>query len=86
MKSLEINKKQILTKEEKEAFFQNLESDEEFFKEAFEAMLTLIVSDPKLTSQVADLIEKDYRNLHLAIAKEQEQGQKNDFPGCCQTH
>ena len=86
MKSLEIDKKRTFSKEEKENFFQQLENNKEFFKEAFEAMLTIVVSDPKLTEQVAGLIEKDYRNLHIAIVKEQKQAQKNDLPGCCQTH
>lgn len=47
-------------------------------------MLTLIISDPKLTFDVADLIESDYRNLYLVImkkvlGKENEKGIK----GCC---
>ena len=86
MKSLEIDKKGTFSKEEKENFFQQLENNKEFFKEAFEAMLTIVVSDPKLTEQVAGLIEKDYQNFQIAIVKEQKQPKKNDLPGCCQTH
>ena len=71
MKSSEINKIENLTDEEKEKFFQQLENNNAFFKEAFEAMLTLVVSDPLLTFQVADLIESEYRNLFLIIAKKQ---------------
>lgn len=85
MNSLEINKNQSLTNEEKEKFFQQLESNGDFFKEALEVMMTLVVSDPVLTYQVADLIESDYRNLYLAILKNQEQVQKNDLPSCCQS-
>lgn len=85
MNSLEINKKQSLTKEEKEKFFQQLESNPEFFKESLEVLLTLVVSDPKLIDQVADLIESDYRNLYLALLKNQEQVEKNDLPSCCQS-
>lgn len=85
MNSLEINKKQTLTQEEKEKLFQQLESNPEFFKETLEVLLTLVVSDPKLTYQVADLIESDYRNLYLAMLKNQEQVQKNDVPSCCQS-
>ena len=83
MKSLEINKKQSLTQEEKEKLFRQLESNPAFFKEVLEVLLTLVVSDPMLTYQVADLIESDYRNLFLAILKNQEQVQKNDVPSCC---
>lgn len=85
MNSLEINKKQSLNKEEKEKFFQHLESNSGFFKETLEILLTLVVSDPKLTYQVADLIESDYRNLYLAMLKNQEQVVKNDLPSCCQS-
>ena len=85
MKSFELDKKEILTKEEKESFFQHLENDNLFFKETFEAMLTLVISDPVLTYQVADLIKSDYRNLYLNIVKKQESVQKEDIPGCCQT-
>lgn len=84
MNSLEINKNQTLTKTEKEIFFQQLENNKEFFKEAVETMLTLVVSDPDLTYQVADLIESDYQNLYLAMNKNQEQVEKNDLPSCCQ--
>ena len=84
MKPLEINQNQNLSKEEKEIFFQQLENNSAFFKEAFETMLTLVVSDPILTYQVADLIESDYRNLYQAIIKKQGQVQKNDLPSCCQ--
>lgn len=85
MKSFDIDKTTILTKEEKEKFFQQLENDNVFFKEAFEAMLNIVISDPVLTYQVADLIEFDYRNLYLAIQKKSVQIQENDLPGCCQT-
>jgi hypothetical protein len=84
MKSFEVDKKQILNKEEKEKFFLQLENDKVFFKEAFEAMLTLVISDPVLTNQVADLIESDYHNLYLEIAKKQESVESEDLPGCCQ--
>ena len=85
MNSLEINKKQSLTKEEKEKFFKQLESNPEFFKESLEVLLTLVVSDPKLIDHVTDLIESDYRNLYLALLKNQEQVEKNDLPSCCQS-
>ena len=85
MKSVELDKKKTLTKEEKEKLFQQLENDSLFFNEVVEAMLTLVISDSVLTKQVADLIESDYRNLYLEIVKKQENIQKNDLPGCCQT-
>ena len=85
MNSLEINKKQSLTKEEKEKFFKQLESNPEFFKESLEVLLTLVVSDPKLIDHVTDLIESDYRNLYLALLKNQGQVEKNDLPSCCQS-
>ena len=85
MNTLEKNIKQSLTKEEKEKFFQQLETNKEFYKEAFEVMMTLVVSDPVLTYQVADLVESDYRNLYLAMLKNQEMVQKNDLPSCCQS-
>ena len=84
MESLKINRKKTLTKEEKEKLFQLLENNNEFFKETLEVMLTLVISDPKLTYEVADLIESDYRELYLAMLKNQEQEDKNDLPSCCQ--
>jgi hypothetical protein len=84
MASLKISEKETFTKEEKEKLFQLLENNNEFFKETLEVMLTLVISDPKLTYEVADLIESDYRKLYLAMLENQEQGDKNDLPSCCQ--
>lgn len=79
-----IQTKPFQTKEEKERLFQALEDDPQLFKETFEVMLTLVVSDPVLTFDVADLIEADYRNLYLAIMKKVaiEQSSVNSM-GCC---
>jgi hypothetical protein len=85
MKSLKVSKNEALTNEGKEKLFQLLENNNEFFKETLEVMLTLVISDPKLTYQVADLIESDYRKLYLAMLKNQEQDDKNGLPSCCQT-
>ena len=85
MKSSKISEKETLTKEEKEKLFQHLENNNEFFKETLEVMLTLVISDPKLTHGVADLIESDYHKLYLAMQKNEEQDENNDLPSCCQT-
>ena len=85
MNPLVINKKEPLKKEEKEKFFQQLESNPELLKESLEVILTLIVSDPKLTYQVADLIGSDYRNLYLAMSKNKEQVEKQAHSSCCQS-
>lgn len=85
MNPIKLNKRNELTAEEKEKFFQQLESNEVFFKETFEAILTLIISDSKLIVQVSNLIETNYRNLYLAILKTQEKIHTNDSPSCCQT-
>ena len=85
MKSVEINKKQTLTNEEKEIFFQQMENNRGLFNEAIENVLTLVVSDPVLTSQVAGLIESDYHQLYLALIKSQEQVEKKESPSCCHT-
>ena len=85
MNPLIINKKKPIKKEEKEKFFQQLESNPEFFKESLEVILTLIVSDPKLTYQVADLIKSDYRNLYLTILKNKEQVENEIHSSCCQS-
>lgn len=79
-----IQTKPFQTKEEKERLFQALEDDPQLFKETFEVMLTLVVSDPVLTFDVADLIEADYRNLYLAIVKKIAIEKSNDKSlGCC---
>jgi len=84
MKSFELDKKTTLTKGEKEKFFQQLESDNVFFKETFEVMLSIVISDPVLTYQVADLIESDYRNLYSVYMKKftAEKASSKDS-GCC---
>lgn len=61
--------KNALTLAEKEKFFQALENDQHLFKETLEVVLNLVISDPKLTFDVADLIESDFRNLYLVIMK-----------------
>ena len=47
-------------------------------------MLNLAVSDPKLTFQVADMIESDFRNIYLVIMKKvvTEIGSATAM-GCC---
>jgi len=85
MKVENINKTRLQALESKEDFLALLENDSMFFSEAFETMLTLIISDPKLTNQVAELIKSDYRDLFQAIQSEAVKSEKNDLPGCCQT-
>lgn len=76
--------KPFQSKEEKERLFQALEDDPQLFKETFEVLLTLVVSDPVLTFDVADLIEADYRNLYLVFMKKVATEKSNDRTlGCC---
>lgn len=84
MKTAATNAQSAEEKRNKEAFFQSLENDRELFRETFEVALTLVISDPDLTSEVADLIAADYRSLYLAILKNQPQqaGDTNQM-GCC---
>lgn len=85
MKTTAINKNAFQTPTEKEQLFQALEKDEQLFKETLEVMLTLVISDPKLTFDVADLIESDYRNLYIVIMqKVSKETGKEDTMGCCQ--
>jgi|GEM_PF-6454769 len=84
MHTSEIDKKPFQTKEEKERLFQALEDDKQLFKETLEVMLTLVISDPKLTFDVADFIESDFRNLYLVIMKKVAVERSNDKSmGCC---
>lgn len=84
MQTSEIDNKPFQTKEEKERLFQALEDDEQLFKETLEVVLTLVVSDPKLTFDVADFIESDFRNLYLVIMKKVAVERSNDSTmGCC---
>ncbi len=77
-------KEQALTPAEKERFFQALENDQHFFKETLEVVLNLVISDPKLTFDVADFIESDFRNLYLVIMKKVAMDRSNDSTlGCC---
>lgn len=77
-------KMSLLSEEEKDIFFQALEDDQELFLETLEVLLTIVVSDPLLTFDVADLIEYDYRNLFLVLMKKvkAEIGKSNTL-GCC---
>lgn len=72
------------TPEDKERLFQALEDDPQLFKETLEVLLNLAVSDPKLTFQVADMIESDFRNIYLVIMKKvvAEIGSATAM-GCC---
>ncbi|WP_020534845.1 hypothetical protein [Lewinella cohaerens] len=84
METSEIKNRPFQAKEDKERLFQALEDDEQLFKEALEVMLTLVVSDPKLTVDVADLIESDFRNIYLAIMKKIARENSNDKSmSCC---
>lgn len=84
MQTSEIDNKPFQTKEEKGRLFQALEDDQQLFKETLEVMLTLVVSDPKLTFDVADFIESDFRNLYLVIMKKVAMERSNDSTmGCC---
>ena len=84
MKTAETDNKPFQTKEEKDKLFQALEDDKQLFKETLEVMLTLVISDPKLTFDVADLIESDFQNLYLLIMKKvtTERG-SNSTMSCC---
>ncbi|MEZ4963324.1 MAG: hypothetical protein R2830_26110 [Saprospiraceae bacterium] len=76
--------KKTLTPVEKEKFFEALENDQHLFKETLEVVLTLVISDPKLTFDVADFIESDFRNLYLVIMKKVAVERSNDSTmGCC---
>lgn len=72
------------TPAEKDRFFQAMERDEQLFRETLEVALTIAVSDPKLTLEVANLIESDYRNVYLNIWKQvvSEMGSSTTM-GCC---
>lgn len=84
MQISEIDNKPFQTKEEKDKLFQALEDDEKLFKETLEVMLTLVVSDPKLTFDVADLIESDFQNLYLVIMKKvTTERSSNSSMSCC---
>ncbi len=84
MKTSETDNKPFQAKEEKDKFFQALEDDKQLFKETLEVMLTLVISDPKLTFDVADLIESDFQNLYLVIMKKVTTERSNDNTlGCC---
>ncbi len=84
METPNINKNAFQTSKEREKLFQALENDKILFKETLEVMLTLVVSDPKLTFDVADSIESEYRNLYLAIMKKVAAERTNDSTlGCC---
>jgi len=76
--------KKSLTPAEKERFFLALEKDEKLFGETLEVVLNLTISDPKLTFDVADLIETDFRNLYLVIMKKavREMGSSTTM-ACC---
>ena len=84
MQTSEIANQPFQTKEEKEQLFQALENDEQLFKETLEVMLTMVVSDPKLTLDVVDLIESDYRNLYSVImGKITTEASNTSALGCC---
>jgi len=76
METSEIKNRLFQAKEDKERLFQALEDDEQLLKEALEVMLTLVVSDPQLTFDVAELIESDFRNIYLVTMKKNSQGKK----------
>ena len=76
--------KKTLSPAEKEKFFDAMENDQHLVKETLEVVLNHIVSDPKLTFNVADFIESDFRNLYLAIMKKVAVERNNDSTlGCC---
>lgn len=76
--------KKTLAPAEKERFFQALENDQHLFKETLEVVLTLVISDPKLTFDVADFIESNFRDLYLVIMKKVAMERSNDSTlGCC---
>ncbi len=74
----------LLSLPDKEAFFNALENDNQLFLETLEVILTLVISDPKLTFDVADLIASDYRNLYLTILKKRSAREAHDNKmDCC---
>ena len=84
MKTLNVENKLFQAPAEKERLFEALEKDSQLLKETLEVILTLVISDPKLTSRVAELIESDFKELYLAIFKDMlmESSSSNKM-GCC---
>ena len=84
MKTLNVGSKLFQAPAEKERLFEALEKDSQLLKETLEVILTLVISDPKLTSRVAELIEFDFKELYLAIFKDMlmESSSSNKM-GCC---
>jgi len=70
-----------------EPFYQALEDDPKLLEEAFEIVLEMVSTDPKVAKNIAHLIKEDYRGLFkevVALSKP-EQGQGNT-PSCCGGH
>ena len=85
MKTLNAKDKLFQAPADKERLFEALEKDEQLLKETLEVILTVAISDPKLTSEVAQLIETDYKELYLAIFRDMlmEASSSSGSMGCC---
>ena len=78
-----MNTNKDLTKNQKDKFFHQMENSEDFFNEVFQALLTFVISDPRLVLQVARAIKMDYQDLYVAILENQRPIEKRDIPVCC---
>ena len=70
-----------------EPFYQALEDDTKLLEEAFEIVLEMVSTDPKVAKNIALLIKEDFHGLFkevVALSKP-EQGQGNT-PSCCGGH
>jgi len=75
---------ETLTASAKAQLFQAMEEDGKVLGEALDAMFTIVVSDPELTTAVAALIEVEYPQLYLAIGSRLiRKDEKEDKPACC---
>ena len=65
-------------------FFDTLENDPKLLAETLDVILQLVISDPTLTTNVAERIKDDYPALSNAIAGKPDEAGDKDLPGCCQ--
>lgn len=70
-----------------EPFYEALEDEPKLLEEAFEILLEMVSTDPKVAKKIALLIKEEYSGLYKQIATlcKPEQGQANTS-SCCSGH
>ncbi|MGV8813546.1 MAG: hypothetical protein ACOH2D_05480 [Gelidibacter sp.] len=70
-----------------EPFYEALEDDTKLLEEAFETVLEMVSTDPKVAKKIAQLIKEDFHGLYKeVVALHTTEKDQSNATSCCGGH